>query len=141
MIAPGCKRGEDLVVQLGERGIGDEQDDEIRRPDHVEHLAERAVVLREPFGAGLIERRRSGTQPDRDRDVGTGERVAQVQRLGPALRSPADHPDAADAGEGLGQEPEQVTTAGEHSLVGAVQFDVEQSKRVRFHAAVVRSQP
>ena len=65
----------------------------------------------------------AGAQAHLHRDAGALQRLAQVLRLGGALRAPADHPDLLDAGEGLGQEGKQVAAALDDLLLVSLELD------------------
>jgi hypothetical protein len=51
----GAEGREDPLVQGGPRGVGAKQQHHVRSGDDVEHLAERAVRLRESGGPGGID--------------------------------------------------------------------------------------
>ena len=65
----------------------------------------------------------SGAQAD-DHPGRAAQRVAQVLRLGAALRPPPDHADLADALEGLRQHAEQVPAAAHDRLLAVGDGDV-----------------
>src|SRR6185436_8465478 len=70
-----------------------------------------------------LHRRRVAAQTDLDLDARALERVAQVLGLRRALRAPADHADLLDAGEGLGQQRQQVPAADHDALFLATDVD------------------
>ena len=112
----GTEGGEDLLVVLGEGGVGDQQQRHVALADHVVHLAQRAVLLGEADGLGLLHRGGAFAQADLDLDAGALERFAQVLRLRRPLRGPADDADLLDAVERLGQQREEVAAAGDDGL-------------------------
>ena len=119
----GLEVGEDLLEERGLGGIGDQEDDEVGLGDDVEHLAEGPGVLGEPGLTGGVHGRRAGTQADLHRDVGAGQRIAQVLGLGGTLGAPADHADLRHAVERLGQQGKQVATAAHDGLLGPRHLD------------------
>ena len=104
------QRLEDARVELRLRGVGDEQDHQVRLRDDVEHLSQRLVVLAEVGCPGLLERRRSGAQADGDLD-GLAQRVAEVLRLRAPLRPPTDDADPAHPAQRRRQKRQQVPAA------------------------------
>ena len=122
-VVPGPEGGEDLLVVLGEGGVGDQQQRHVAFADHVVHLAQRAVLLGEADRRGLLHRGRALAQADLDPDAGAFQRFAQVLRLGRALRRPADDADLLDAVEGLGQQREQVAAAGDDGFLAVGHLD------------------
>ena len=111
--------GEDLLVVLGEGGVGDQQQRHVAFADDIVHFAQRAPLLGEADGRCLLHRGRAFSQADLHPDAGAFERLAQVLRLGRALRRPADDADLPDAVEGLGQQREG-GDMGESALVRQV---------------------
>jgi hypothetical protein len=129
---------DDVVVVLGQRGVGDQQDHQVGRADDVVHLAEGAVGFVEAFRARGGAGGRPRAQAHGDHDGGARQGVTQIQRLCPALGAPADHPDAFDSGERFRKKREQPAPAGQYPLVGAGQVEIDEIEHLRFHVAVVR---
>lgn len=94
----GPQSREHPLVQLGLGGVRDQQYDQVRTGDDVEHLAQSAVLLTKPGRPGRFERPRPGPQTDRHRDR-SAQRVTQVLRLRRALRAPTDNTDPSYPGE------------------------------------------
>mmetsp|Transcript_21519 Transcript_21519/g.85568 ORF Transcript_21519/g.85568 Transcript_21519/m.85568 type:complete len:782 (-) Transcript_21519:50-2395(-) len=112
----GLHRGEDLLVELGLRGVRDEQHHEVRLRDGLEHLAQRAVGFGEANGFGRGPRRRVAPQADLDRDRRAFERFFEVLRLRGGLRPPADDADLPDPLKRRRQLLEEVAPAA-HDLL------------------------
>merc|ERR1719243_95562 len=108
-------------LQLGLRGVRDEDQEEVRLGGHVKDVAERPAGLGEARRLGLRPGRR--LPPEADLDLGlVGEarrldRVAQVLGLGGALGAPAQDADRPHALEGLREEVGQLAALPAHDLL------------------------
>ncbi len=107
-------------------GVGDEQHNEVRLGDDVQHLAEGAIGLAEASGLGLSDGGGVQAKANRDLDVhaGSGDRVLQVLRLRGSLGAPADDADRLDVLEGLLQLGELVAASADDELLMAGKLDV-----------------
>ena len=79
----GTEGGEDLLVVLGEGGVGDQQQRHVALADHVVHLAQRAVLLGEADRLGLLHRGGAFAQADLDLDAGALKRTHAGSAPGP----------------------------------------------------------
>ena len=119
----GPQRGDDPVVVLHLRGIGDQQQDHVGAGDHLVHLAERAVRRGEARGFGLRPRARAGPEPHRHLDAAALQRLAQILCLRRRLRGPADDPDLPDALQGVRQARKEMAPTPNDPFLGIAQFD------------------
>jgi len=77
-----------VSIELGLRGVGDQEQHQIGLAHDGEHLAQRAAVSGEAGGARLRHRLAAGAQTNLDADAGAFERVAQVLAPAPVPASP-----------------------------------------------------
>ena len=115
------QRLEHAAVQRRLRRVRDQQDHQVARRDHVEHLAQRVLGGAEAGRFSLRPRRGSLAQSHDDGDVAARfrQRVAQVLRLRRSLTAPTDHPDLAYPGE-RGRELAELRAATAYDVLLAV---------------------